>query len=112
MLILTDETNLKEATELGELEALRPAWEDLWHSAEESTPFQSPGWLIPWLRHLGEGKLQCLSFWQDEQLCGLAPLYIYNRPEDGKRQLLLMGSGNSDYLDILVRPGHESVVLK
>jgi CelD/BcsL family acetyltransferase involved in cellulose biosynthesis len=111
MLVLKDETGLKEATAVAELEALRPAWEELWHAAEESTPFQFPGWLIPWWRHLGEGKLQCLSFWHDEELCGLAPFYIYTRPEDGKRQLLLLGSGNSDYLDILVRPGHEPVVL-
>jgi CelD/BcsL family acetyltransferase involved in cellulose biosynthesis len=111
MLILTGETELKVATEFEQLKALRPPWEELWHAAEESTPFQFPGWLIPWWRHLGEGKLQCLCFWRAEQLCGLAPFYIYTRPEDGKRQLLLLGSGNSDYLDILVRPGHESVVL-
>jgi CelD/BcsL family acetyltransferase involved in cellulose biosynthesis len=111
MLILRDETELKETTEAGGLEALRPAWEALWQAVEDSTPFQFPGWLIPWWRHLGQGKLQCLSFWQGEQLCGLAPFYIYTRPADGKRQLLLLGSGNSDYLDILVRPGHEPFVL-
>jgi CelD/BcsL family acetyltransferase involved in cellulose biosynthesis len=112
MLTLPNEVELREAFKIGDLEELRASWAELWRADPVSTPFQSPGWLIPWWRYLGQGKLHCLSLWRGEDLCGLAPFYIYPRPADGKRQLLILGSGNSDYLDILTRPGQEFGVLK
>jgi CelD/BcsL family acetyltransferase involved in cellulose biosynthesis len=112
MLALADELEVNGAFQIEDLESFRQAWEGLWQGCEEATPFQSPAWLIPWWRHLGQGKLHCLTFWRGGELCGLAPFYIYTRPHDGVRQLLLLGSGNSDYLDILIRPGHEPRVLR
>ena len=31
-----------------ELEAFRPAWEQLWAADPSATPFQHPDWLAPW----------------------------------------------------------------
>lgn len=112
MFCLTDELEMRVAGDLGQMEQLRPEWEELWRNCPQATPFQSPGWLIPWWRHLGEGSLRFLSFWHGRELCGVAPFYIYTRPQDARRQLLLLGYGNSDYLDILARAGHESAVAR
>jgi CelD/BcsL family acetyltransferase involved in cellulose biosynthesis len=35
------------------LEALGPEWRALWERIGDSTPFQSPEWLIPWWQFLG-----------------------------------------------------------
>jgi CelD/BcsL family acetyltransferase involved in cellulose biosynthesis len=112
MLCLSHELQVREEREIGRLEALRPEWELLWEISEQSTPFQSPAWLIPWWRHLGGGALRFLTLWHEQQLVGLAPFYIYNDPAGQTRKLLLLGSGNSDYLDLLLRPEFEAPVLQ
>lgn len=87
-----------------QLEALGEQWGSLWQRLEEMTPFQSPQWLVPWWKHIGQGELCSLAFRLKGRLVGLAPLYVYTIPENGTRQLLLVGSGNSDYLDVLLEP--------
>lgn len=89
------------------LEALRGRL-GLYRRSPTATPFQSPEWLIPWWRHYGEGELLAWSFWREERLVGLAPLYC--RVENGIRRVLLIGAGNSDYLDLLSVPGEEDTV--
>ena len=54
-------TTIEEATDLPALDRLRPEWEALWRAVPEATPFQSPAWLIPWWRHVGEGALLVLA---------------------------------------------------
>ena len=39
---------IEEVTTGTGLEALAPAWQDLWRRAPAATPFHSPAWLIPW----------------------------------------------------------------
>lgn len=79
--------------------ALEHAWRALWRGCDTATPFQSPSWLLPWWRAFGaDGELRAFAVWDEERLVGLAPTYVY----DGR--LLLMGSGNSDYLDLLAEP--------
>jgi len=41
---------VEEVTTSAEVEALAPAWDDLWRRAPGATPFQSPAWLLPWWR--------------------------------------------------------------
>lgn len=94
-------------TQTAELEALRPEWEALWLAAPAATPFQSPAWLIPWWRHVGEGELLTLALREDGVLVGLLPLYIH-AAEHGGRRLFPLGIGTTDYLDAIVRPGHET----
>jgi CelD/BcsL family acetyltransferase involved in cellulose biosynthesis len=83
------------------LEALVPAWWDLWRRTA-ATPFQSPAWLLPWWRVFGPGRLLTIATEARGRLVGLAPCYV----EDGAlgRRLLPLGIGISDYLDVLLDP--------
>src|SRR2546423_1083355 len=76
----------------------------------ETTPFQSPAWLIAWSKHLARGELLVLSFTREENLVGIAPFHILvDRTET--KQVLLLGTGISDYLDIITAPGYEPHVV-
>lgn len=79
-------------------------WRELWLSLSDATPFQSPDWLLPWWQHYGEGRLFSFAFWRRGKLAGLAPLYIYTAVTEPRRKLFLLGTGNSDYLDVIVDP--------
>lgn len=88
-----------EITAAGELERLRPEWACLWERSR-ATPFQSPEWLLPWWHHLfGGGRLWTLTLRREGRLSGLAPLFVW-----GEGCVSLLGSGVTDYLDILVEP--------
>lgn len=93
-------------TTLAELEQLEPEWLELW-SRCGVTPFQSPAWLLPWWRHVGEGELLALALRLEGRLVGLAPLYIYTHPDTSIRHLFLLGTGTTDYLDALFEKGLE-----
>jgi CelD/BcsL family acetyltransferase involved in cellulose biosynthesis len=97
-------TTIEEATDLPALERLRPEWEALWRAVPDATPFQSPAWLIPWWRHVGEGALLVLALRAAGRLVGLFPFYCYTRPESGERRLFPLGIATTDYLDALVLP--------
>jgi CelD/BcsL family acetyltransferase involved in cellulose biosynthesis len=99
-------------TSLAELERLRPAWMGLWRRARVATPFQSPDWLVPWWRHIGEGELLTIAA-RDEaegRLVGLAPLYLYAQA-NGERAVFPLGIATTDYLDALAAPGWEAAVM-
>lgn len=88
----------------GELGELRGEWEGLWERCPEATPFQHPAWLLPWSRHLGGTEFLVATLWRGESLVGLAPFFVIEGG-DGGRELLLLGTGNTDYLDILIEQG-------
>ena len=94
----------EEITTSARLEALAPAWTDLWQRAPAATPFQSPAWLIPWWRHCGQGDLLVLAARERGRLVGLLPLYVYR--EGALRKLLPLGIGVSDYGDALLDAEH------
>ncbi len=84
------------------LEALAPEWTSLWAADPLATPFQHPGWLLPWWRQFGpDGNLCALAIREEptRTLVGWLPLYTYTPPASGKRQLLILGAGTTDYLD-------------
>jgi CelD/BcsL family acetyltransferase involved in cellulose biosynthesis len=81
------------------LSALQPEWLDLWRRTPDATPFQSPMWLLPWWRHFGSDDLSVITLRRDDGLVALAPLYVVR--EDDESLGLLLGTGNSDYLDML-----------
>ena len=78
------------------LESLRADWFALWKRSATSTPFQSPDWVIPWWKHFGAGQLCVLALSEESRLVGLAPFFIL------QSSLRLIGTGNADYLDILI----------
>jgi CelD/BcsL family acetyltransferase involved in cellulose biosynthesis len=86
-----------------ELVRLRPAWQSLWVEDPRATPFQAPGWLLPWVERFSRGRLFCPAAFHDGQLIGLAPLEIA-----GGRAVLL-GRGVSDYGGFLLAPGADGV---
>jgi glycosyltransferase involved in cell wall biosynthesis len=96
---------IEEITTHARLESLAPQWWDLWRQSPAATPFQSPAWLIPWARHFPPQQLWTLAVFKGDELVGLAPLFIHAEP--GRPPiLLLLGAGNSDYLDMLAAPEH------
>ncbi len=96
------------------LERLRPEWAALWRQARPApTPFQSPAWLIPWWRHVGEGALLTLAARDATgRLVGLAPLYIHTAAGTGRRSVFPLGIATTDYLDALVAPGWQAAVMR
>jgi CelD/BcsL family acetyltransferase involved in cellulose biosynthesis len=100
---------IEEIATPAHLEALRSEWLELWERMPMATPFQSPGWLIPWWRAFGTGELMTLAIRSRGRLMGLVPLYVY--PEGAHRKLLPLGIGIGDHLDPLLLPEHAPLVL-
>jgi CelD/BcsL family acetyltransferase involved in cellulose biosynthesis len=80
--------------------ACEEAWWQLAARASAATPFQTPGWLLAWWRHLGEGQLAAIAVRDGERLLALAPLAVVGR--GAERRLVWVGAGISDYLTVLV----------
>jgi CelD/BcsL family acetyltransferase involved in cellulose biosynthesis len=105
--------HVEEIATLAGLEALRPEWLALWQGTA-ATPFQSPDWLIPWWRHLGQGTLLTLAIRdvKQEGLVGLVPLFVHTAAEGGApRRVLPLGIGTSDYLDAIAAPNRADAVM-
>jgi len=96
--------NLEEVETTGQLPSLQTEWAQLWARCPEATPFQSPEWLVPLWNHLGEGDPWILALRRQGRLVGLAPFVIRGEQNAGKRHLLLLGTGVTDYLDLLLEP--------
>jgi CelD/BcsL family acetyltransferase involved in cellulose biosynthesis len=82
-------------------------WNTLVEGSIADTPFSRYEYLSEWWKTLGGGewkdaKLLLVSASEDDQLLGIAPLFIHEY--DGQQALLLVGSIEiSDYLDLIVR---------
>jgi CelD/BcsL family acetyltransferase involved in cellulose biosynthesis len=94
------------------LAALAPSWSDLWERCPEATPFQAPEWLLPWWEHLGRGRLCTLAVWRADRLVGLASLFVERYFHLPLWRLALLGTGNTDYLDVLLDPAESTPVLQ
>src|SRR6266566_215784 len=93
-----------------ELRAMEQAWWLLWERCSRRTPFQSPGWLLSWYRAFRPGEPVAFTFWNAGRLVGIAPFYAKREP-DGFH-LLPFGTAVSDFLDMLVEPGWEDLVVE
>lgn len=84
------------------------AWNALVEQSIADTPFSRYEYLSEWWKTRGGGewkdpRLVLLSASEDNQLLGIAPLFLHEY--DGQQALLLVGSIEiSDYLDLIVRP--------
>jgi CelD/BcsL family acetyltransferase involved in cellulose biosynthesis len=96
---------VEEITTTEALERLRPEWAHLWDRCPSATLFQSPAWLIPWWKHIGEGTLWTLALRQAGRLVGLVPFYLYTQAETGRRDIFPLGISTTDYLDAVFAPG-------
>ena len=91
-----------------ELQHLAPEWRELLRRAPDATPFQSPEWLLPWWNHFGGQEMFAVTVREGDRLDALAPLYVLRDDESGESLGMLLGTGNSDYLDVIVTSGAES----
>ena len=89
---------------------LEQEWNDLYHDSLLVTPFQSWAWLYSWWQSYGKRyKLQLIMVRNGQGLLiGILPLMLEHRR--GIRRLLFVGTGLSDYLDVLARKGCEAEV--
>jgi CelD/BcsL family acetyltransferase involved in cellulose biosynthesis len=89
---------------------LEQEWNDLYHDSLLVTPFQSWAWLYSWWGAYGKRyELQLIVLRNGEGLLiGIVPLMLERRR--GFRRLLFVGTGASDYLDVLARKGWEAEV--
>ena len=94
----------------GEFADLEEEWEDLYHDSVQATPFQSWAWLYSWWEFYGEDYgLRLVTVRNDRGLLiGVAPLMLKHGP--GFRKLLFVGTGPTDYLDVIIREGWEDQV--
>jgi len=82
-------------------------WNALVEQSIANTPFSRYEYLTEWWKTLGGGewgdaKLVLVSASENDQLVGIAPLFVHEY--DGHQALLLIGSIEiSDYLDLIVR---------
>jgi CelD/BcsL family acetyltransferase involved in cellulose biosynthesis len=90
--------------------ALEQEWEDLYDHSPLATPFQSWAWLYSWWESYGEGYgLRLITVRNGEGLLvGILPLMLKRRWGFGK--LLFVGTGQTDYLDVIAREGWEEEV--
>src|SRR5205814_2031599 len=76
-------------------------WDALWRRSPNATPFQSPHWLLPWWRAFGSDEPYVIASTSNDSLDALAPLYILRDDDSGESLGMFIGTGVTDYLDIL-----------
>ncbi|HLK46936.1 MAG TPA: GNAT family N-acetyltransferase [Bryobacteraceae bacterium] len=91
------------------LREFQPEWSRWARKLGPATPFQMPEWLVTWWAHFGSGLLRTFVFRRDGALAGVLPCFLHRW--EGRRQLTLVGSGITDYLDPLFRPGSEAEIV-
>lgn len=95
--------------------ALRSEWNELLQASPSDCVFLTHEWLATWWKHLAGGRqLSIVSVRDDGRLVGIAPLAV-REPQYARMMphaLEFLGSGiiGSDYLDVMVRRGHEAEV--
>ncbi len=98
-----------EAIEEKWQEGLREPWQQLQEASHESFVFQTWEWCTTWWRHFGEGlKPLVLAVRNENDLIGIAPLYVIKRPWGACVRWI--GTGISDRLGFLAFPGAEEKV--
>ena len=88
-----------------EFSALELPWKTLAATSERATLFQTWEWSAAWWQHNRRGKRLLALVCEENGVCvGLAPFF------NVAGVLRLVGTGGSDYLDLLTLPGHEAEV--
>jgi CelD/BcsL family acetyltransferase involved in cellulose biosynthesis len=86
-------------------------WQRIAAASPAATIFQTWEWTAAWWEHYGRGhRLWALAFTENGAVVGLAALMLPPRAAP-LRTSTLLGTGGSDYLDILAAPDHEGSVV-
>ncbi len=110
---------ISELHQWEQVEGIRASWSNLVAETSGLSVFVTPEWMLSWWRAYGKNKELCVLLLTDPQagVVGIAPLYRERRKFLGLaevRVLRLMGdgSGDSDDLDFIVKPGYAASVAK
>jgi CelD/BcsL family acetyltransferase involved in cellulose biosynthesis len=98
---ISESLTVSVGTCLADLVPLEREWKALLEVCVDATPFQSPGWLLSYLRAFRPAPLKVLLIRRNQQLSALFPFVLDN--SGGHKILKLLGLGVSDYLDGLCR---------
>jgi CelD/BcsL family acetyltransferase involved in cellulose biosynthesis len=99
-------------------EQLAPEWSALLADCEADGLFLTWEWMFTWWKHLtGDCKLQITTLRKDGRLIAIAPLAlrpasVQQLPPVAALQFLGSGVAGSDYLDLIVRRGHEAEAVR
>ena len=86
----------------------QPEWSLFARTLSCLTPFQLPEWLVTWWRHFGSGELHVLIFREGSDIVAVIPCFLHEWR--GLRQITLIGSGISDYLEPAIATQHSCAV--
>ncbi len=89
--------------------AFRPEWSHFLRRVPPPTPFQTPEWLLTWWSHFGSGELRTMVFRRRDEVAGVLPCFRHEW--NGRRQLTLVGTGVTDYLDPVFDPERAGPIL-
>lgn len=107
-------TSMEMVDDLAAFARLEPEWDELLAASESDGLFLTWEWMFTWWRHLGKGcKLQIIVLRSGGLLIAVAPLALrpgslLGVPPVATLQFLGSGVAGSDYLDLIVRRGHEA----
>ncbi len=109
---------VREIRDADEWASLQQEWNEVLASSRSNTIFLTWEWLYEWWRSYGGGRsLRILLLREDDgRLAAIAPLMndtIRTRPFGQFRAIRFVGDGtfDSDYLDLICRPGSEPEVV-
>ncbi len=88
---------LQVIRDLAVLTKIDAEWSSFTRSLTGLTPFQFPVWLLTWWRYFGSGELRVIVFQENGAIAGIVPCFLHEW--QGARQMTLIGSGISDYLE-------------
>ena len=99
-------------------ERLAGEWTELISTSPSDRLFLTWEWLFTWWKHLsGARRLSILTVRSHGELIALAPLALRPRRLEkflsvGALEFLGTGSVGSDYLDLIIRPGHTTPAIR
>jgi CelD/BcsL family acetyltransferase involved in cellulose biosynthesis len=93
-----------EVADPNAIAAMRDDWNDLVDRSVNATIYQSWEWNDAWWKWFGRGKKLCLLLVREHGvLVGIAPFYVSRHLKLPLRRMAFLGTGPSDYLDIIVQ---------
>lgn len=99
-------------TDIRAFQELREEWNSLLDASGSWNPFLTWEWMWAWWTHLREGAtLHVITVHDDGQLIAIAPLMTVRRGLSRRLEFIGIGAAGADYLDLIVRKGHEAAAL-
>lgn len=96
--------------DIARLREFVPEWSRFLEAVPPASPFQTPQWLLTWWRHFGGGMLHVLAFRHEGETVGVVPCFLHEW--QSRRQLTLLGTGISDYLDPVFDARHCAAIVE